>query len=146
LYGHRNWIVIADSAYPDQAAPGIDTVVAEADELEVAGFVFELLTHSRHVTPTVFRDQELDFLRDEDIPGIEAFRGQMEVLIGQRPTQVMPHEQIIGKLAQVSQNFRVLIIKTRMAMPYTSVFLQLDCAYWPPEAEKRLRERIAANR
>src|SRR5665213_988847 len=25
LYGHRNWIVIADSAYPLQSAPGIET-------------------------------------------------------------------------------------------------------------------------
>jgi hypothetical protein len=26
LLGHRNWIVIADSAYPWQTAPGIETI------------------------------------------------------------------------------------------------------------------------
>lgn len=25
--GHRNWIVIADSAYPSQVAPGIETII-----------------------------------------------------------------------------------------------------------------------
>jgi len=26
LYGHRNWIVVADSAYPAQSRPGIETI------------------------------------------------------------------------------------------------------------------------
>jgi hypothetical protein len=30
-----------------------------------------------------------------------------------------------------------------MTMPYTSVFLQLDCAYWGPEAEQKLRAAMA---
>jgi hypothetical protein len=35
LYGHRNWIVIADSAYPDQSADGIETIVSNNDQLDV---------------------------------------------------------------------------------------------------------------
>src|SRR5207302_596662 len=35
LYGHRNWIVIADSAYPAQSSPGIETVVSSASQMEV---------------------------------------------------------------------------------------------------------------
>ena len=31
LLGHRNWIVVADSAYPLQTAPGIETIRADAD-------------------------------------------------------------------------------------------------------------------
>jgi hypothetical protein len=30
-----------------------------------------------------------------------------------------------------------------MTLPYTTVFLQLDCAYWGPDNEKRLRERMS---
>src|ERR1700733_11277413 len=30
LYGHRNWIVIADSAYPAQTASGIETIYSNA--------------------------------------------------------------------------------------------------------------------
>ena len=27
LYGHRNWLVIADSAYPAQSSAGMETIV-----------------------------------------------------------------------------------------------------------------------
>jgi hypothetical protein len=35
------------------------------------------------------------------------------------------------------------VIKTNCTMPYTSVFLQLDCAYWGAEDEQLLRENMA---
>jgi len=31
LYGHRNWLVIADSAYPAQSRPAIETIVADKE-------------------------------------------------------------------------------------------------------------------
>jgi hypothetical protein len=33
----------------------------------------------------------------------------------------------------------VLLIKTKMRIPYTSVFFELDCGYWNAQGEKRLR-------
>jgi len=38
----------------------------------------------------------------------------------------------------------VLIIKTPLAIPYTSLFLELDCGYWGPESEMKMREAIKA--
>ena len=35
LYGHRNWIVVADSAYPFQWDPGIKTAFTGSDHTEV---------------------------------------------------------------------------------------------------------------
>ena len=35
LLGHRNWILIVDSAYPLQASPGVETIDTNADQLEV---------------------------------------------------------------------------------------------------------------
>ena len=52
---------------------------------------------------------------------------------------VLPHDQIISRLDSVGQMFRVLLIKTNMCIPYTSVFFELECGYWNAEAEKRLR-------
>jgi hypothetical protein len=51
----------------------------------------------------------------------------------------LPHEEIIAKLDQTAQVFRVLVIKTELTIPYTSMFFELDCCYWTPEAEQRLR-------
>ena len=42
--------------------------------------------------------------------------------------------------------FRVLLLKTTLALPYTSVFVELDCGYWSAEAEAALRAAIAASR
>jgi hypothetical protein len=143
LFGHRNWIVIADSAYPAQTAFGIETVVSNADHFQVLQAVLQELDRSKHITPIVHLDRELQFVPEADALGISAYREQLAALLGGRPVQREPHEQIIAKLAEVSQDFRVLIIKTNLALPYTSVFLQLDCAYWSPEAERKLRSAMS---
>jgi L-fucose mutarotase/ribose pyranase (RbsD/FucU family) len=143
LYGHRNWIVIADSAYPAQSRPGIETIVSNSDHLQVLQQVLAAVSVSRHVRPIVYMDQELKFIEDKDAPGISAYRHQLAGLLHNRAVNPLPHEQIIAKLDQVSQTFRVLIIKTNFTLPYTSVFLQLDCAYWGPDAERRLRAAMA---
>jgi len=143
-YGHRNWIVVADSAYPAQAKEGIETLVANADQLQVLETVLEALGKSKHVAPIIYMDQELKYLDDSQAPGVEAYRDKLAAIFKDRTVESLPHERIIERLDTVSQTFRVLIIKTTMTVPYTSVFLQLDCAYWGPDAEKGLRAKMAA--
>jgi hypothetical protein len=144
LYGHRNWIVIADSAYPAQSRDGIETIVADAGQVTVLKRVLAALDTSKHVRPIVYTDSELKFLNEDNVPGITPYRETLVDLSHNRETHSLPHEEIIHKLDEAGQTFRVLIIKTNMAMPYTSVFLQLDCAYWGPDAEKKLRAAISA--
>jgi L-fucose mutarotase/ribose pyranase (RbsD/FucU family) len=146
LYGHRNWIVIADSAYPAQSAPGIETIVSNADHLQVLETVLSALAASRHVTPIIYTDRELKFLDEADAHGISDYRRRLSALLQNHTATELPHEKIIARLAEVSQTFRVLIIKTNFTLPYTSVFLQLDCAYWGPEAERKLRAAMASDR
>jgi len=143
LYGHRNWIVIADSAYPDQSAEGIETIVSNSDQLDVLKEVLADVSASKHVRAIPHTDKELNFLRDEDAPGIDAYRKQLFALLPAAQASSELHEDIIRALDAASKTFRVLIIKTNMTLPYTSVFLQLDCRYWPTEAEQKLRARMA---
>ena len=143
LYGHRNWIVIADSAYPAQSRDGIETIVVNASQERVLQHVLAALDASKHVRPIVYTDSELKFLDADELPGIGPYRFTIEDLSRNRETHSLPHEQIIHKLDEAGQTFRVLIIKTNMTMPYTSVFLQLDCAYWGPDSEKKLRAAMA---
>jgi L-fucose mutarotase/ribose pyranase (RbsD/FucU family) len=145
LYGHRNWIVVTDAAYPAQSSPGIETIVSGADMEEVLQQVFQSLAASKHVRPIVYTDQELQFVPEERAPGVSAFRAQLKQLLHGQLVSVLPHEEIIGKLDQAGQTFRVLIIKTNMTAPYTSVFLQLDCGYWSAEAERQLRAAMDAS-
>jgi hypothetical protein len=146
LLGHRNWIVVADSAYPLQTAPGIETVYADADQLEVLKAVLEEFERAKHVKPIIYTDAELKFLSETDAPGINMHRKGLARVFGERPIEVLPHEQIISKLDEAGKTFKVLLIKTPLALPYTSVFLQLDCGYWNAEAEKRLRTAMESSK
>jgi hypothetical protein len=145
LYGHRNWIVIADSAYPAQSSDGVETIVAGGDQIAVVRKVLGLLSDCAHIKPTVYTDQELDFVSDAEAHGVGAYRDQLRALLQGQNVHVLPHEEIISKLDRVGQMFRVLLIKTGMCIPYTSVFLELECGYWNAEAEKRLRASMKSS-
>ena len=144
LYGHRNWIAIVDSAYPAQTRAGVETIVTGADEIEVLGVVFDQLARSRHVRPKVMLDAELPAVGEADAPGITRYRAALAQALAGRDVQSLPHEQIIAKLDAAGATFRVLVLKTTLALPYTSVFIELDCGYWSAEAEQRLRDQLPA--
>lgn len=143
LLGHRNWIVIADSAYPLQTAPGIETLYSETDQLRVARIVFDELAKAKHVKPIVYTDAELKYVSEKNAPGISSYREELGRLLQNKSAQTLRHEQIIGRLDEAGKTFKVLLIKTPLALPYTSIFVQLDCGYWNPEAEKELRAAMA---
>ena len=144
LFGHRNWIVVADSAYPAQSRLGIETIVSGADQIQVARRVLDGIAGSKHIRANIYLDQELQFVAETDAPGISRYRKQLAEMFKSAKTATVPHEQIIAKLDQSAQTFRVLIIKTEMTIPYTSIFFELDCAYWSADAERRLRALMAA--
>lgn len=145
LYGHRNWIVVADAAYPAQSRPGIETIVADAEQINAARIVLDAIASSRHVRANVYVDAELSFVAETDAPGVVDFRKQLDSLLYGRTVNRIAHEQIIHKLDQAAQMFSVLIVKTGMTIPYTSVFFELDCGYWNAWAEERLRQAIAVS-
>ena len=142
LFGHRNWVVVADAAYPAQSSAGIETIVAEAEQIDVVRAVHDAITASRHARANVYVDAELEFVAEKDAPGVADYRQQLDkVLYGAHLSRI-PHEQIIHKLDQSAQFFRILIIKTELTIPYTSVFFELDCGYWNAEAEQNLRQAM----
>ena len=144
--GHRNWIVIADSAYPWQSRSGVATVATGEDQLTALKEVLAELERSRHVKPNVLLDAELPHVPESDAPGVTAYRDQLTQLLAGRHVESVPHEEIIKRLDTAGETFRVLVLKTNMTVPYTSVFLQLDCAYWNAESEARLREAMKAGK
>jgi len=144
LLGHRNWVVVADAAYPAQCRAGIDTVATGADQLKVLRAVLEALDAAQHVRPTIYLDAELQHVPEQHAPGIDAYRAALAKLLGDRPVTSIPHEDIIAKLDEAGQMFRILMLKTKLTLPYTSVFIRLDCGYWSAEAEKTLRAAIKA--
>lgn len=144
LYGHRNWIVVADSAYPAQSRAGIETIVSQANHIDVLKVTLAHINASKHVRPIVYQDQEFGFLPEQDAPGIGEYKRQLATVLDRKQVTVLPHLEIIHKLDETAQTFDVLIIKTTLTIAYTSVFFQLDCAYWPASSEERLRKAMAS--
>jgi D-ribose pyranose/furanose isomerase RbsD len=138
--GHRNWIVVTDSAYPWQNAEGIKTIVVNCEQEKAVQTVLSMLKKAGHVQPTVFLDKELEYVSEKNASGIDEYRSKLDELLKGYSVMRMKHEELIAKLDASSKMFEVIIIKTNMKLPYTSVFMELGCGYWNDKAEKELRE------
>jgi hypothetical protein len=145
LMGHRNWVLVVDSAYPLQTGPGIETIETNESHVDVVRTVLHAIDHSIHVRPVIYMDSELPFVPDADAPGASDYRNEITPLLRPYTIQSMPHDRMIATVAATAQQFHVLILKTNMTIPYSSVFIQLNCKYWSDDAEKRLRSRMTSS-
>ena len=145
LLGHRNWILVVDSAYPLQTSPGVETIETNANQLEVVRYVLGAIDGSIQVRPDIYMDAELPFVPDEDAPGASNYRREIGDLLRNYSVQSRPHEKIISDIDEAGKEFHVLVLKTTLTIPYTSVFIRLNCKYWSDDAEKRLRAKMSAN-
>src|SRR5580692_10389341 len=100
LLGHRNWILIVDSAYPLQSSPGVETIETGDGQLEVVQYVLETMNASIHVRPLIYMDSELAFVPDEDAPGASNYRRQVNDLLHNYPVATQPHDAIISSIDQ----------------------------------------------
>ncbi len=142
VFGHRNWIVVADAAYPAQCRPGIETLATGEEHIDVVREVLDAVAKAPHIRPVIYLDAELDYVPEEHAPGIGAYREELAALLAGDSVNRLPHEQIIARLDEAGTMFRVLMLKTDLVLPYTSVFIRLDCGYWSDEGEKALRDRM----
>ncbi len=142
LMGHRNWILVVDSAYPQQVGPGVETIETNADQFDVVPKVLSAIQNSIHVRPVIFTDAELQFVHEQEAPGVSNYREQVTALLRDYEVHSRLHQSLIDEVAKDGAQYHVLILKTRLAIPYTSVFIHLDCKYWSAENERNLRETM----
>ncbi|HEY3780227.1 MAG TPA: RbsD/FucU domain-containing protein [Fimbriimonadaceae bacterium] len=142
--GHRNWIVIADSAYPLQNSPGVETITVTEDQIKCVKAVLAALAKTKHVRPNIFLDKEIDFVPEKSAPGIDRYRKGLEAVLSGHKAEKQLHEDLIAKLDEAGKTFHILLIKTPLTIPYTTVFFQLQCGYWSDQDESDLREAMKA--
>jgi D-ribose pyranose/furanose isomerase RbsD len=140
--GHRNWIVVADSAFPLQISPGIETIVTGEDHFAVLDKVLKAVDGAKHIRPKIWLDKELAYVTEELAPGADETKKKLEKALEGRGAQPVLHEDLIARLDQAGRTFKIVMVKTTLAVPYTSVFLELDCGYWPSANEAKMRERM----
>jgi len=142
LLGHRNWILVVDKAYPYQSAPGITYLDTKATLIDTLERVVSDIKASTHVKPIYYTDQELSFLSEDLVPGVDAFRSELKKQLSGSDVKTLLHDSVFKKLDEASKLFNVVVLKTECTIPYSSVFIELDCAYWNGDKEKALRAKM----
>ena len=138
-FGHRNWIVVADAAYPAHSAPQITTLSTGEDHLTVLRWTLDAIAAHPALDAIPYLDAELPALPEARCPGIDNLRDGITSVLPQ-PAQFVIHDELIARLSQDAEHFQVLILKTTALLPYVSVFLHLQCGYWSPAQDQAFRQ------
>jgi len=144
--GYRNWIVIAEASFPAHNRPGFRQVNSTAEVPEVVDFVLNSIEQTQHVRPRVYLTRELRSVENDFAPGIDELRNQIKASLHGHESTELDQQSLITLLESANQSFDVLVIRTPTALPYTSVFMELQPGYWDAESEERLRQRISRER
>ena len=143
VYGHRNWIVVADAAFPAFSESGIETIVADEDLPSVLKYVVDAIRSSKHVRATAFLDDELQFVREDDFPGSTEMKREIRGTLTGSTTSTVAHSEVLSRIADAGKTFRILFIKTNSTIPYSSVYMRLDCGYMTDEIDRKINYAVA---
>ena len=61
-------------------------------------------------------------------------------------TTELEHQSLVTLIEDATKTFDVLVIRTTTALPYTSVFMELQPGYWNADSESALREKLERQR
>lgn len=140
--GYRNWIVIAEASFPAQSRPGVHQVTAPVEIPEALDYVLYALGQTEDVHAQAYVTRELRSVENDYAPGIDNFRKRLKDSLHGREATELDQQSLLTLLEDANRSFDVLVIRTQSALPYSSVFLELQPGYWSVESEARLRERI----
>lgn len=144
--GYRNWIVIAEASFPAHNRPGIRQVNADMEIPETLDYVLTALEQTENVRPQVYVTRELRSVENDFAPGIDELRRKLQDAKHGHETTELDQQSLLTLLEDANRSFDVLVIRTPTALPYTSVFLELQPGYWDVESETHLRNRIDRER
>jgi len=144
--GFRNWIVIAEASFPAYARPGVRHVSAQVETPEALSYVLQTIDQTQHVRPSVFLTRELRSMQNDSAPGIDDLKKKLGASLAGVETTYLDQESLMSLVADANRSFEVLVIRTTSALPYSSVFIELQHGYWDSESEQQLRDRIDQER
>ena len=144
--GFRNWIVIAEASFPAYSRAGVHQVSADVEVSEALSYVLEAIDQTQHVRPHVFLTREMRSMSNDVAPGIDEMRAKTQQSLAGLEFASLDQESLMSLLADANRSFDVLLIRTNTALPYSSVFIELQPGYWDAESEQQLRDRIQRER
>jgi len=140
--GVQNWIIVAESSFPVVSRGGVRTLVVDGEIPEIVDFVVNHLEKSENVTPTFNTARELPFVSNDRAPGIDFFRKQLKEALHGHQVRQMDNRSLTLLAHSDASKFAVLVLKSKTALPYSSVFIELDSGYWDRDSEDRLRQEM----
>ena len=144
--GARNWVVIGEAAFPVQSRQGLKVIQIDADIPEVLEAVEDLIEEKHHVKPRVYVTAELENVPYDYAPGVRAHKKKLKESLHGRETVSLDNNMLMRLLSDTSKSYRVLVIKTRTALPYSTLFIELGSGYWDAESESVLRASMEKRR
>lgn len=144
--GYRNWIVISEASFTAHNQPGLRQVTSTAGIPETLDYVLNSLEQTETVRPHIYLTRELRAVENDFAPGIDEFRKKLASSLHGHEATELDQQSLITLMTDANRSFDVLVIRTPTALPYTSVFVELQPGYWDVDSETRLRERIERER
>ncbi len=144
--GYRNWIVIAEASFPAHSRPGLRLITADVEVPEALDHVLHVLERTENVRPQLYTTRELRSLENDFAPGIDELRDKLKSAMHGHEATELDQSSLLTLLQDANRSFDALVIRTRTALPYSSVFIELQPGYWDVDSETRLRDKIARER
>jgi D-ribose pyranose/furanose isomerase RbsD len=144
--GYHNWIVVVEASFPALNRSGVRQVTANVEIPEALDYVLASLEQTQHVRPQIYLPRELRSVENDFAPGIDQYRKRLTGALHGHETTEIDQQSLLTLLEDANRSFDVLIVRTTTALPYSSVFMELQPGYWDAESETRLRERISRER
>ena len=141
--GIGNWVIISESSFPAHSGRGVRTVNVDSEIPQVLDFVVDYFDHSQNVTPNFNTARELPFVENDRAPGIDEYRKLLKKSLHGHTIREMDHDSLALLAQRNSGKFAVLVIKTTTALPYSSIFIELDTGYWDRDSEDALRKKMS---
>jgi D-ribose pyranose/furanose isomerase RbsD len=144
--GYRNWIVIAEASFPAHSRNGVSQVNSDAEIPDVVDYVLNALEKTQHVKPNIYLTREMRAVENDVAPGIDVLKDQIKSALHSHEFTEIDQQSLLTLIESAQSSFNVLVIRTSTALPYSSVFLELQPGYWDAESEKQLRQTISRER
>lgn len=144
--GYRNWIVVAEASFPAHSRVGIRQVNAYQPIPVVLDEVLRSLERTEHVRPRVYVPRELSAVENDFAPGMDQYRRELTAAMHGHEVTELEQDSLMTLIQDAQKSFDVLVIRTTTALPYSSIFMELQPGYWDGESESRLRQQLQRQR
>ena len=114
----------------------------DADIPDLVDGIEQVIEEKHHVKPRIYVTSEIGNVDYDYAPGVKNYRKELQHALHGREALALQNDMLMRMMGDTSKTYRVLVIKSRTALPYSSVFMELGSGYWDAESEDVLRRNM----